>query len=84
MQREKIDKFVRDVLVNEFECNPDTLTESTLLFEDLDLDSIDAVDLVVRMQKEYNVSMKPEDFQGIRTYGDLVDMLCKTIGDIEI
>ena len=76
MTRAEIDSFVRNILVEEFDCDISDLNDESNLFEAYDLDSIDAVDIVVRVQKEYNVSLKPEDFKSVRTYGDLLDVIC--------
>ena len=43
------------------------------LFEDLDLDSIDAVDLVVKLQDLTGRKFKPEEFKSVRTVGDILD-----------
>ena len=49
-------------------------------YEDLDLDSIDAVDLVVRLRNEWNMEVSAEDFKSIRTVGDLLDVLERLTG----
>ena len=43
------------------------------LFEDLDLDSIDAIDLMVKLQELTGRKMKPEEFKTVRTVGDVLD-----------
>ena len=45
----------------------------TGLFDELDLDSIDAVDLVVRLQNLTGKKIQPEEFKQIRTVNDVVD-----------
>lgn len=77
--REEIDAHVRTLLEQNFDCDTGILTEDTNLFETYDLDSIDAVDLIVDVQKKYTISLAPEDFKGIRNYGDLLDTIAKTI-----
>lgn len=79
--REKVDSFVREVLENDFSINleDNNLTDETNLFEELDLDSIDAVDIVVRVQKQFEVTLSPEDFKGVRNYGGLLDVICKAV-----
>jgi len=79
--REEILKTIKDILVNDFECDPEKLTEKAYLFEDLDLDSIDAVDLIVRLQKIIDKKVNPEDFKQIRTLGDVVDAVEKIVND---
>lgn len=79
--REKVDSFVREVLENDFsiELDGSNLTDETNLFEELDLDSIDAVDIVVRVQKQFEVTLTPEDFKEVRNYGGLLDVICKAV-----
>lgn len=73
--KEEIIAAIKDVLVQEFECDPAKLTPEVRLFDDLDLDSIDAVDLVVRLQNQTGLKVKAEDFKAIRTLGDVADVI---------
>ena len=73
--KEEIIAAIKDVLVQEFECDPAALTPEVRLFEDLDLDSIDAVDLVVRLQNQTGLKVKAEDFKSIRTLGDVAAVI---------
>lgn len=77
--REEILTLIRETLVGEFEIKPDAVVESARFFEDLDLDSIDAVDLIVRLKNEYQLQVTAEDFKAIRTIGDLLDVLEKLL-----
>ena len=77
--REEIAATVRDTLVKEFEIDAAQITDGARFFEDLDLDSIDAVDLIVRLKNEYELSVSAEDFKSIRTIGDLLDVLERVI-----
>ncbi|MBR5194584.1 MAG: hypothetical protein IKW48_00425 [Akkermansia sp.] len=79
--REKVDSFVREVLENDFsiDLEGNNLTDETNLFEELDLDSIDAVDIVVSVQKQFEVTLTPEDFKEVRNYGGLLDVICKAV-----
>lgn len=80
MTRQEVDQYVRQVLESEFDCDVSILNEETNIFETFDLDSIDAVDIVVRVQKEYGISLQAEDFKLVRNYGDLLDVISKTAG----
>ena len=71
----EIEKTVRDILVADFEVDPAKLAPETDLFADLDLDSIDAVDLVVRLQQETGKKVDPADFRSIRTLRDVVKVV---------
>ena len=57
--QEEILKVVKDILVQDFECDAGMLSPEVRLVEDLDLDSIDAVDLIVRLQKIINKKVNP-------------------------
>jgi acyl carrier protein len=56
-----------------FEVPPEKVTLDARLFEDLDLDSIDAIDLMVKLQELTGRKMKPEEFKTVRTVGDVLD-----------
>ena len=75
--KEEILKAICEVLASEFECDAAKLTPEARLFEDLDLDSIDAVDLVVRLQQQTGLKVRTEDFKAIRTLGDVADVIVR-------
>ncbi len=77
----EIEKTIKDILVAEFECDPDQLKPETNLFTELDLDSIDAVDLVVRLQQETKKKINPEDFRQIRTLADVTKAVSKLVNE---
>ncbi len=62
-------------LVEMFEVPEEAITFEALLFEDLDLDSIDAVDLVVRLQDYTGRKIPVAEFKSVRTVGDVVDQV---------
>jgi acyl carrier protein len=73
--KEEIFKIVADVLEKDFECPREKLTPDVQLFTDLDLDSIDAVDLVVKLQQITGKKVDPESFKQVRTLQDVVDAI---------
>ncbi len=73
MNREQIYAEVNRTLQELFEVEPDMIRPEALLYQDLDLDSIDAVDLVVRLQNVTNKKIQPEEFKSVRTVSDIVD-----------
>jgi len=66
---------IRSVLVDQFEIDESLITPSANLYEKLDIDSIDAVDLLVRLRELTNKRISPEDFQQVRTIDDILDKL---------
>lgn len=70
--QEKIFEKLKTILVDDFEIAPEKLTLDANLFEDLELDSIDAVDLAVKLQEFTEKKISPENFKQIRTVNDVV------------
>jgi acyl carrier protein len=66
---DKLKAYLEDM----FEVPPEKVTLDAKLFEDLDLDSIDAIDLMVKLQELTGRKMKPEEFKTVRTVGDVLD-----------
>ena len=81
--KDEIFKHISEILIKDFDCKPEIVTLNAKLVEDLDLDSIDAVDLIVRLQKIINVRVKPEDFKQISTLQDVVDAIEKIVNSAE-
>ncbi|MBU3070643.1 acyl carrier protein [Aestuariicella sp. G3-2] len=71
--KDAIEAKVREILVELFELEPDDITLDAQLYDDLDIDSIDAVDLVVELKKMTGKKIKPEDFKSVRSVGDIVN-----------
>lgn len=70
--KEEIFEKLKTILVDDFEIVPEKLTLEANLFEDLELDSIDAVDLAVKLQEFTEKKISPENFKQIRTVNDVV------------
>lgn len=73
MNREEIYEKLREYLEDMFEVPSDLISEDAQLYEDLDLDSIDAVDLVVKLQDLTGKKIPPDEFRTVRSVGDVVD-----------
>jgi acyl carrier protein len=73
LSREEIQARLTGFLEELFEIPREKVTLDTSLYEDLDLDSIDAVDLVVQLQGLIGRRIKPEEFKTVRTIRDAVD-----------
>lgn len=72
--KEKIDK----VLKIEFEIDPEELVPEAALFTDLELDSLDVVDLIVALEKEFQIKIRTEEaqvFRDVRTLEDLYNTI---------
>ncbi|MBS3797723.1 MULTISPECIES: acyl carrier protein [unclassified Pseudoalteromonas] len=63
---------LRGILENDFEIDADDISMDANLYEELDLDSIDAVDLVVKLREITGKKIEPEAFKQVRTVSDVV------------
>ncbi len=66
---------LKEVLIEEFEVEEDEIVEGANFFQDLDMDSLDAIDLIVMMDKKLNIDLKAEDAQKIRTIDEFVALI---------
>ncbi|MGL4250387.1 MAG: acyl carrier protein [Aeromonas sp.] len=73
MTRDEIFNEIRRALVELFEIDPELVTLDAQLYQQLELDSIDAIDLVVHLQKLTGKKIKPEEFKSVRSVADVVD-----------
>ena len=72
MNDAEILEHLRGVLHETFEVDPAKIRPESHLFEDLDLDSIDAVDLAIKLQEMTGKRIKPEEFKSVRTVKDVI------------
>ena len=75
---EKIEEIVRDVLVKEFEVDPEKVRPEAHLFSDLELDSLDGIDLIVALERRFGVKVNEESAKSFRLVGDVCGFIGKT------
>jgi acyl carrier protein len=75
--KEDIFNQIRDELVNLFDLDSSEIELEVKIFEDLGLDSIDAVNLVVRIQEITGKRIQPAEFREIQTIQDAVELAYK-------
>jgi len=73
--KDEILKWVVEILVNEFGVDPAQLRPETRLEDDLDLDSIDAIDMAVRIEEKTRLALSGDDLGSIETIEDAVDLI---------
>ena len=73
LSRDEIYQKLAGYLEEMFEVPPEKLSLQARLVEDLDLDSIDLVDLIVQLQEITSRKFYPEEFKSVRTVGDVLD-----------
>ncbi len=79
MQREEVIKTVNHFLVEEIEIEEGLLTEGALLKEDLGIDSLDFVDIVVIVEKNFGFKIKPEEMKDVKTLGQFYDYITEKV-----
>lgn len=73
--KQEIYEKLREVLVELFEIEAAKISLDANLYTDLDIDSIDAVDLVIKLKEITGKKIQAEEFKQVRTVGDVVETL---------
>lgn len=73
--RDEIIGTVNDFLIEEIEIAPEMLKDDALLKDDLGIDSLDFVDIVVIVERNFGFKIKPEDMANVRTLGQFYDFI---------
>ena len=82
MNREKIIQSINKIVVDKFELDPKDLTPEKKIFEDLELDSLDIVDLITGLQHTFQIPLRDnKDLLQIRTLQDVYDLVEKIIAE---
>ena len=79
MTREEINKMLIDVLREAFDLSEEALIPNAKLYEDLDLDSLDAIDLAVKLKNDMGVTLNEEEMRSLIEFSDLVDLMEKKL-----
>ncbi|HEU0153722.1 MAG TPA: acyl carrier protein [Arenimonas sp.] len=75
MTKDQLFQRIVAILHDTFGIDPEKVTPDAKLGEDLDIDSIDAVDLIVQLKPLLGGNLKPEAFRSVRSVQDVVDAL---------
>jgi acyl carrier protein len=75
MENQEIINKINDFLIDEFEIEEDQLIPSASLKETLEIDSLDYVDLVVIIEKNFGFKVKGEDFASIKSLQDFYNYI---------
>ena len=81
MRLDKADIFdqLKTMMHELFEIDPDEIRLDSNLYEELDIDSIDAVDLIAHLQTLTGRKFSPEEFKSVRVVSDVVDVIYNTL-----
>ncbi len=84
MTKEEIFVHVRRVLVDSFDLGPAQLRPDAHLIDDLDLDSIDTIDLVVTLEGVTGLDVNEEELRSIRVLQDIVDLMHRKLSETRV
>lgn len=79
--QDEIYQKIVSVLEELFEIDAQQVSLDSNLYQDLDIDSIDAVDLAVELKKITGKKIQPDDFKAVRTVQDVVNVIYKLLND---
>ena len=75
MEREKIEEIVKKFLIEEIEIDENLLKPDAQLKDDLGIDSLDFVDIVVIVERNFGFKIKPEEMANVRTLSQFYDYI---------
>lgn len=75
MTKDELQARLTALMVEHFEIEPERIQPAARLYEDLDIDSIDAVDMIVQLRPLLGKRLQPEVFKTVRTVQDVIDAL---------
>ncbi|WP_449430765.1 acyl carrier protein [Pseudomonas putida] len=77
--REDIFNLLRSALVELFELEPASISLQANLYQDLEIDSIDAIDLLDHIKRQTGKKIAAEDFKSVRTVNDVVEAVFRLV-----
>ncbi|MBR5700626.1 MAG: acyl carrier protein [Bacteroidales bacterium] len=80
MERIEIEEKVREFLIEDIEIDEEKIVPQARLKEDLGIDSLDFVDIVVLVDKQFGFKIRQEEMKGIKTLSDFCDYIEGKIG----
>lgn len=76
-------EIVNQVMAEEFELDPAKLVPEARLGEDLELDSLDGVDVVVAIEKAFTCRLGEQQARSLRTLGDIHTVVLERLGQVD-
>ena len=75
MTRQEIEEKVKAFLIDDLEIDEEKISDNAKLKEDMGIDSLDFVDIVVIVEKNFGFKIKPEEMQGVTTLSQFCDYI---------
>lgn len=68
---------VKEVMINTLNCDEEKITLEAALADDLNIDSLDAVELVMALEEEYSIKIPDTELENMKTVQNIVDCIEK-------
>ena len=79
MKKEELFEEVKKILTEKFEIEESKITLDSNIVTDLDLDSIDIIDLIVTLNNMLKLNVSAADFKNKRTLSEILDVICNAV-----
>ncbi len=79
MQKEEVISIINEFLIDEFELEESQVVPEALLKQDLEIESLDFVDIVVIIEKKFSFKVKGEEMIDVKTLQDLYDYIIERV-----
>ncbi|HHY52172.1 MAG TPA: acyl carrier protein [Clostridiales bacterium] len=66
---------VREILADQLDLDEGSITMDSFIVEDLGADSLDVVDIVMRLEEEFDIEVPDEEIENMKTVGDIIHFL---------
>jgi len=83
MTKPEVEARIKTVLIEMFELDETSVTPEAHLYEDLDLDSLDAIDLAVKLKVETDIKLTEEEMKSIRKVADITEIVWANLQSAE-
>lgn len=80
MERKEIEEKVRNFLIEDLEIEEENIFDDAKLKDDMGIDSLDFVDIVVIVERDFGFKIKPEEMKGVNTLKDFCDYIETKVG----
>ncbi|MCK4441855.1 MAG: acyl carrier protein [Sulfurovaceae bacterium] len=79
MSEQEIFDKIKEVLIDDFEVEENLITKDASFYDDMGLDSLDAIDLIVNLNNIYNIDVENKEIEETRTIAQLMNVVQKNL-----
>jgi len=79
MNEQEIFDKIKEVLIDDFEVEEELITKEASFYDDMGLDSLDAIDLIVNLNNLYDIDVENKEIEETRTIAQLIAVVQKNL-----